>query len=484
MPRAQQHERQRPTAASSPKALQALPASLVALAVALSLGSVASQLGTSIANVTIAPLHQAFAASVSTIQWVSSGYLLALSMVVPLTGWAVERFGARRVWLTCLALVAGASLLCGAAWSIGSLIGFRLLQGAAGGMLLPLIRLILARSAGRDQMGRAMVFVALPGALTPALGPVLGGLLVSDLSWRWAYFINAPLCLIGLVVAWRMVPADEPEDGTGWPDLRGLALMTAGLGAVVYGLSAAGARGGFGSTAVIVGLALGAVLLAAYTVHAVRAGSEAIIDVRLFRIRSFTASSTLVFLLGGSLFGALFLVPLYYQQVRGASALHAGLMLAPLGFGVAISAILLGKVIDRTGAARATSITGMVVAAAGLVPYALIGPTTSQVLLSAAIFLTGLGLGAVILSSFTATYRDLSKEQVATATSAARILQQLGGVLGIAVLALIMAHEVAHGATRAAAFRDTFTWSLALTAFAVVPALLLPRAKTPASTGG
>lgn len=464
-----------PTSASSTRPGGRLDSALVKLALVLLIGSLASGLGTSIANVTIDSLGATFDASVATMQWVSTGYLLALSMVVPLTGWIVERLGARRVWLACLALVVGASVLCAAAWSIEALVAFRILQGAGGGMLLPLIRLILARAAGRNNMGRAMVFVAVPAALTPALGPVIGGLLVTSLSWRWAFLLTAPLCLLGLILAWRALPLDRPEASSARLDLTGLILLSLGFGAAIYGLAEAGAIGGFGHVAPAAGIGLGAALLGGYCWHALRNTRTPVVDLRLFRVRSFAASASLLFLLGASLFGALFIMPLYYQQSDGASALRAGLLLAPLGLGMAISMTSAGKIIDRTGAERTIILFGMSLAAIGLVPFTLIDTDTSQTLLSGASFSTGLGLGAVVLAALTATYRGLTAHQMAPATVAARIAQQIGGVLGTAVLAVVLQHATTTGLDAPSAFARTFTWSLAFTALAFIPALLLPR---------
>ncbi|MGC1287763.1 MAG: MFS transporter, partial [Streptosporangiaceae bacterium] len=182
---------------------------LIKLALVLMLGSLASGLDTTIVNVALDRLGRSFGVSVATVQWVSTGYLLALTITMPLTGWATRRFGARAMWLASLGTFLLGSMLCGIAWSMPALIAFRVLQGLGGGMLLPLVRVILGQAAGKERMGRAMVFVAVPGGLTPVLGPILGGLVVSALGWRWAFYINAPICLLGLVLAWRLVPGGE-----------------------------------------------------------------------------------------------------------------------------------------------------------------------------------------------------------------------------------------------------------------------------------
>jgi EmrB/QacA subfamily drug resistance transporter len=450
-----------------------LDPALIKLALALMLGSLASGLDTTIVNVALDRLGRSFGVSVATVQWVSTGYLLALTVTMPLTGWATRRFGARTAWLASLGTFLLGSMLCGIAWSMPALIAFRVLQGLGGGMLLPLVRVILGQAAGKERMGRAMVFVAVPGGLTPVLGPILGGLVVSALGWRRAFYINAPICLLGLVLAWRLVPGGERGTRQGRLDLAGLVLLAAGLAAITDGLSAAGNHGSFAAPAALVPLAAGGMALAGYTAHALAARFEPIIDLRLFTVRAFSASSVLQFLLGGSLFGSVFLLPLYYQQVRHASVLEAGLLLAPLGAGMSLAMTYTGRLIDRTGAERAISLAAMVLAIGGLVPYALVGVTANEAVLAAGLFITGLGQGAVKLTAFTVTYQGLAPEQVAPATSANRILQQLGGVLGTVMLALILQQNAGTHAT-AAAFGHTFAWVLGLTALAVLPAFALP----------
>jgi EmrB/QacA subfamily drug resistance transporter len=451
-----------------------LDPALVKLALVLMLGSLAAGLDTTIVNVALDTVGRHFRVPVASVQWVITAYLLALTMVVPLTAWTVERFGARRMWLVSLGTFLAGSMLCGVAWSLPVLITFRVLQGLGGGMLLPLVRTILAQVAGQQRMGRAMVFVAVPGSLTPVLGPVLGGLVTDSLGWRWVFYVNLPVCLAGLILAYRTVPASQPGNRTARLDVRGLALLTAGLAAGVYGLSEAGSHDGFAAPAAWVPLAAAAAALAAYAAYALATRTEPVIDLRLFRHRSFTASSVMLFLLGGSLFGSVFLLPLYYQQARHASALQAGLLLAPLGLGMSIGMAYVGRLIDRIGGERPVTLAGMALAAAGLVPYAVLTAHSSQALLGVSLFVTGLGLGTVTLAAFTSTYRGLSHEQFAPATSANRILQQVGGVLGTAVLAIVL-QQAAGSHAPAAAFGHTFTFALGFTALAVIPALALPR---------
>jgi MFS family permease len=160
-------------------------------------------------------LGREFHAPLSSIQWVSTAYLLAVAMVIPLAGWAVERFGGKRMWMLSLALFFGGSVLCGLAWSAGSLIAFRAVQGIGGGMMLPLLQAILAQAAGPRRLGRLMSAVAVPALLAPILGPVIGGVILDGLSWRWIFFVNVPVCTIALLLAWRGMPDSESAANSG-----------------------------------------------------------------------------------------------------------------------------------------------------------------------------------------------------------------------------------------------------------------------------
>src|SRR5215468_4829111 len=177
---------------------------LVKLALTVMLGAVMVALDATMVNVALDTLARDFATSVATIQWISTAYLLALAMVIPVTGWAVERFGARPMWIVSITLFAAGSMLCGLAWSAGSLIVFRVVQGLGGGMILPLMQTILAQAAGPQRLTRVMAAIGVPAMLAPVFGPMLGGLIVSDASWRLIFYVNLPICLLALLATRRV----------------------------------------------------------------------------------------------------------------------------------------------------------------------------------------------------------------------------------------------------------------------------------------
>ena len=267
---------------------EALSPEIRRVAIVVIVGAIMSILDTTIVNVALESLSRDLDAPLSTIQWVATGYLLSLATVIPLTGWAAERFGPRRVWMTAVGAFAVTSALCALAWSAESLIAFRVLQGLAGGMIMPIGMITLAQTAGPSRVGRVMSVIGVPMLLAPVLGPVLGGLIVTHLSWRWIFLVNLPIGVIGLVLAARLMPAGRSigRGGEGAPsklDWQGLLLLSPGLALLVFGLSEVSTHGG-----VTVGAAAadrrGLALVAAFVVRAWHSESP-LVDVQLFRDR-------------------------------------------------------------------------------------------------------------------------------------------------------------------------------------------------------
>jgi EmrB/QacA subfamily drug resistance transporter len=448
-----------------------LDPALMKLALIVVLGAMAAILDLTIVNVAIDTLQREFDVSVATVQWVSTGYALAVSLVIPVMGWAVERFGSRTLWLIALTLFVCGSALCGLAWSIGSLIAFRVLQGIGGGMLLPLAQIILTQAAGRENLGRIMPFVAVPAQLGPILGPVIGGLIVGHASWRWVFYVNVPVCLAAIAFAWRSMPRTEVRGGHKL-DVIGLSLLSPALGLIIYAFSEAGSDGGFGRAQVLLPLLAGVILLAGFVVHALRMRGEPILDLRLLRVRGFASSSAIMFASGISLFGALLLLPLYYQQARGASPLQAGLLLAPQGLGTMAAMVIAGRLSVRFPP-RPVALFGMALLTLATLPFAA-WPHASEALLSLALVVRGAGLGLALVPVMTASYIGLPDAAIPRATTGVRIFQQVGGALGTAILAVLLQHHLGGGSDAADAFGATFWWSVGLTAVAFVPAATLP----------
>ena len=448
-----------------------------AVAIVVIVGAVMSILDTTIVNVALQTLSRELHAPLSTIQWVSTAYLLSLATVIPLTGWAAERFGPKRVWMWAVAAFATTSALCGAAWNAEALIAFRVLQGIAGGMIMPIGMITLAQAAGPERMGRVMSVVGVPMLLAPVLGPVLGGLIIDSLSWRWIFFVNLPIGAIGLFLAARLMPAERAEGrggGTASLDRRGLALLSPGVALVVYGLSEIASSASFDLVHAVAPLLAGSLLVIAFGVHAWRI-EYPLVEVRLLSGLGFGAAAMTMFLVGAALFGGMLLLPLYYQVARDLSPLQAGLLVAPQGAGAAIALHFSGRLTDRIGGGLVV-LSGLGVLALGTLPFTQVGTGTPYWTLVVALAVRGAGLGFTMMPAMASAYALLQRHQVPRATPMLNVLQRVGGSVGVAVLAVVLERQLrgAHGPTEVAtAFANTYWWSLVLVLVAVIPATLL-----------
>ncbi|MBW8487255.1 DHA2 family efflux MFS transporter permease subunit [Actinomadura parmotrematis] len=461
------------------------------LAVVVVLGAFMTVLDSTIVNVAVTTLGQDFDTSLSTIQWVLTGYTLALSMTIPLTGWAVRRFGPRRMWLASLVLFAAGSVLCGLAWSVPALIAFRVLQGIGGGMIMPVGQTMLARAAGPDRMGRVMSVVAVPAMIAPVLGPLVGGGIVDHLSWRWLFYVNVPFCAAALAAAVLMLPRDTERDASARLDVAGLALLSPGLAALVYGLAQAGDGVPLSGARFLVPVLAGAALVAGFVAHALRKRERALVDLRALRSRSFIAMSGGAFVYCLSLFGLMVLVPLYAQIVRGDTPLESGWLLAPLGLGAMVTMPVSGRLTDRLGQ-RPLAVAGTLLVLAGAALLATVDPGTGRLAIMGMGLVVGLGHGTAMPAVQAAFYRGLPRDAVPAATTASNILIRVGSSFGTAVTAVVLQIMIRDGLPGASgnlreaaaahrpdllsdAFTGTFWCSAALLAVAVLPMLAIPR---------
>ncbi|MGW3345120.1 DHA2 family efflux MFS transporter permease subunit [Nonomuraea rubra] len=413
------------------------------------LGGLLGILNSTMAAVATGTLAAAFDTSLSTIGWASTGFLLAVTATIPFTTWAVDRYGGKRLWVAGLVLFLAGSLAAGLAWDVGSLIVFRVVQGIGAGLLDPLVLILLARAAGPHRAGRVMGLMGVVLSLGPVLGPIAGGAILGALTWRAMFLISVAVGVVALVLALRVIPADEPAAArVPRLDVVGLALLGPGFAAVVLALSQTAEQGSFGAWQALAPLGLGIVLLIGYGAHAIHAGRAAsrepgrggtppLIDLRLFGSRSFTASVAIMGLGGMGLFAGLFALPLYYQQAHGHDVLAAGLLMAPLGLGGSIAMPLAGRLSDRLGA-RGLAAGGAVVAVASVLALTRIGPDTPEVWPALAAFTFGLGSGCFSAPTMGSLYRTLPGPMVAQGSSALYMLNQLGAALGVALVTLVV----------------------------------------------
>jgi EmrB/QacA subfamily drug resistance transporter len=442
------------------------------------LGAVMSILDTTIVNVALATLGKDLHSSLTQIQWVITAYMLSLAAVIPVTGWASRRFGAKRIFIISLVLFTFGSLLCGLATSDTELILFRVLQGMGGGMIMPLAQIIMADAAGPKRMGRVMGLVAVPMMLAPTLGPLLGGTIIQALNWHWIFYVNLLVGAVAVPLAIRVLPGKSGEN-TDTLDFTGLALMSTGLVAVTYGLAEAGTYHSFTDAHVLAPVLAGLVLIAAFAFHALRV-KHPLLDLRLYRRAHFAAASIVMFALGAAIFGAMILMPLYWQELRGYSVLQTGLLTGPQGLGMAITMPLAARLTERYGGGP-VALVGVLATAVMTIPFALIGAHTSVAFLCVTMVLRGAGMGASFMPAMTAAFAALDRSEVSHATPQLNVLNRIGGSIGTTILAVVLANAERHAhspAAAAGAFGTAFWWSVGLAALAIIPCVVLMRAES------
>jgi EmrB/QacA subfamily drug resistance transporter len=472
-----------------------LDSQLVGIALVVVLGGFMSVLDTTIVNVAINGLSKHFDAPFSTIQWVATGYTLALAMVIPLTGWGADRFGGKRLYVASIVVFLLGSALCGAAWSSNSLIVFRVLQGLGGGLILPTGITILTHEAGPQRVGRAMAIVGVPMLLGPILGPIVGGYLVDDFSWRWIFFLNLPVGFVAIIAAAVVLKPDAPKPGHSL-DWLGVVLICPGMALLVHGLAQL-ASGPGALFQVGIETVLGLALVVTFILHA-RARAGALIDVRLFARPQVAASAATVFLFGAVFFGIALMMPFYFQVVRGETAHAAGFLVAIQAVGAMMTMPVAGRLTDSVGPGRVVQV-GLVVMGLGMLGLSEIGAFTPLWHVEASLFMLGLGTGSTMTPSISAGLTTLKREEVAHANSGLNAILRVGGSIGLALLSVILGVQLQQlttdngGHLTAAAIRQlsgisdtlldqlghafgrTLGWSLVPIAFALVTAFFLPR---------
>ncbi|MEV3874194.1 MDR family MFS transporter [Streptomyces sp. NPDC049906] len=447
---------------------------LLRIAFVLVLGTFMATVDATIVSVGIDTLTEEFDASVAEIQWVSTAYLLAVVAAVPASGWLADRFGGRRTWIAAVGLFLLGSLLCALAWSATSLIVFRVVQGLAGGLLPATGQALLARVAGPGRTGRVISIVAVVPLLSPVLGPMVGGSILGVASWPWLFLVNLPIGVVAMVLARRYVPVVPPSDRRAAFDLRGAALLSPGLAVLVFGLTEI-AHGR--TLPAVIGVAAGLGMLVGFVVHGLRTRGTPLIDPRLFTRPPFGAAALSLVVLGASVFGTMFLLPLYFQTGRELTAWEAGLLLAPQGLGAVVGTVLVNRSIDKV-APRSLVVTGIALILVGTVPFTQLGRDPADAVIAVTLVVRGVGMAMVGAPLMSIVYSRIEPAHLPRAAGALNLLNTVGGSLGTAALAVVLQDRLAaRGTDVPQAFADAFWWVFGFCLLAAVGATRLPRSR-------
>ena len=438
-------------------------------------GAFASGLDASVVNIGLDAISRDLHSDLAVTQWVASGYLLALALSLPLTGWLGRRFGVGRVWLTALTAFTVASGLCAVASNVGVLIAFRVVQGLAGGLLIPAGQTVLGQLVGAARLGRVMATLGIAVSVAPALGPLAGGLILHTLSWPWLFAINLPIGLVGLLLGLRYVPRGRPA-APRRIDPGGLALISVGLPLVLFAVTRWGDTGR-PDTAVLVAAALGLFALV-WFVQRSRTHPRPLLDLSLYRNRLYRAASLASAFTGALIFGSGLVITLYFQLGRHLDVVATGLSL--LGFAGASAAVapLTGRAIDRFGPAP-VSLLGAVLAVVSTAPFVFLPVDAPVAVVQPLLVVYGAAVVLVGMPTGIAAYKTVAPDQLSDATAQVNILQRVGGSLGGAVFVVLVASRLPNAES---AFKIGFLAVSVGALGAVGTALLILRATRSAHT--
>jgi len=428
---------------------------------------------TTIVNVALPSIGKEFGVPPAHVNTVVVGYLVSLAVFMPASAWLGDKVGTRRVFLGALVVFTAASALCGQAQNIGQLVVFRVIQGVGGGMLTPVGMAMLFRVFPAHERVRVSRILIVPTAFAPALGPVLGGLLTTDLSWRWAFYINVPIGVVGILFGLLFV-REQRQEGAGPFDLPGFILAGAGLGTLMFALSDGPARGW--SSPVIVGCAVVGVVLLVTLVFVELRRAHPLLDLRVLANRLFATTSAVVITATTAFLGSLFLVALFYQDGFGVSPLQSGLSTFPEAIGIMIGAQSASRLYPHIGPRRLMA-SGLFGVGTVLVLIAQVPFSASLWVMRVLMFALGLFMAHVFVPGQAASFATISNVKMAPASTLFNAGRQLGGAIGVAIFSTVISAvgviHVVHGqhVADATAYHAAFLTAAGIEGLALLLAL-------------
>ncbi|HME74558.1 MAG TPA: DHA2 family efflux MFS transporter permease subunit [Mycobacterium sp.] len=429
----------------------ALDAGLLRIAGVCILASVMAILDATVVSVAQRTFIGEFGSTQAVVGWTITGYTLGQATVIPLAGWASDRFGTKRLFLGATLWFTLASLLCSMASNINELIAFRVIQGLGGGMLVPLTLIILTREAGPRRLGRLMAVMGIPMLLGPMCGPVLGGWLIGAYGWQWIFRINLPLGAILLILAAVVFHKDRPTPSETF-DFTGMALLSPGLATLLFGISSVPRRGTFADVHVWIPVLIGVGLIALFVLHALYRAEHPLIDLRLFKNRVVTLANSSMFLFSVGFFGAVLVIPSYLQQLLHETPLRSGLQLIPQGLGAMLTMPIAGTLMDRRGP-RNVLLVGVTLISTGLSVFAYGAWKHADYLpiLLVGLVITGIGLGCTLTPLSGSAVQALAPHEVARGSTLLSVNQHVATSFGAAVMSVILTSQFNRSETIATA---------------------------------
>lgn len=446
----------------------------VAVSVVFVLALFMNIMDVTIVNVALPRIGEELHAAQTAVSAVSIGYLVSLAVVIPASGWLGDRFGSKRVLMTAIVVFTLASALCGAAQTFGELVAFRVLQGVGGGMMTPVGMAMLFRTFPPQERVRASSILVVPTAFAPAIGPVLGGLLVTHLSWRWVFYVNLPIGVIALAFGMLFVREQE-TDPTGRFDTRGFLLSGFGFAGLMYGVSE-GSHRGWSDPLVLASIVAGVVLVAALVVTQLRT-EEPLLRLQLFGDRLFRSTNIVMFLGTAAFLGVLYLTALFFQDGLGLTPLNSGLSTFPEAIGVMVGAQVATRLLYPALGPRRVMVGGLLGVAVTIGLMSLVDGRDALPWMRVLMFCLGLAMSHVFVPAQAAAFARISLADTARGSTLFNAIRQLGGAVGVAALTTVLAGigvpsaSPGHRVADLTAYHVAFLAAAGLAALAAVTAL-------------
>ncbi|RAS80313.1 MDR family MFS transporter [Priestia endophytica] len=418
-----------------------LPKEILTAAWAIALAAIAPMLDSTMVNIAIDKLNKDFNTTLDTIQWSITGYVLALAIAGPVSGWLMNKFNGKKIFIGAVIAFGVTSVLAGISWNISSFVFFRLLQGFSAGIITPIMSTLLVKTAGPENLGKVIAIVSTPMILGPILGPVIGGFIVQVASWHWIFFINVFIVLIAVPFMMKTIPDFKPFNKDSKLDVFGVINLSLMSATVIYGITKAARHASFNNSETILWVGIGLSLAVIYFIYNRIRKNQTVLPMNLFAHKSFTASSIGLLLANIAILGPMLILPLFFQNFHHFTAIEAALALIPQGVGMLVTRPLIGKMIDKIGAKYVVMVS-LVLSLIGSIPLIFITDKTSMIWISIVLFIRGTSIGGINLPLTSDAYIGLDSKQLPEASIGINIIENLGSSFGSAVIATVVANAV------------------------------------------
>ncbi|WP_426616693.1 MDR family MFS transporter [Bacillus velezensis] len=458
-----------------------LPKEVLTAAWAIALGAIAPMLDSTMVNIAIDKLTKDFNTTLDTIQWSVTGYVLALAIAVPVSGWLMNKYNGKKIFIGSVIAFGVISVFAGMSRDVSSFIFFRLLQGFSASIMTPLMSTLLVKTAGPENLGKVMAIVSTPMIFGPILGPVIGGFIVQGASWHWIFYINVFIVLIAAPLMMKTIPDFEPFNKDRKLDIFGIINLSLMSAALIYAITKAADHASFNNSDTILWAGIGLVSAAIYLVYNLIKKNQTVLPMNLFANKSFLVSSIGLFLANVAIMGPMLILPLFFQNIRHFTAVGAALALIPQGVGMLVTRPLIGKMIDKIGAKYVVTVS-LVLSLIGSIPLIFITDNTSMIWISVVLFIRGTSFGGIMLPLMSDAYTGLDSKQLPEAGVGIHMIENLGSSFGSAVIATVTA-TVIQGLqptipNSLKGYHAGFLVSVIILAAIFIPSLFLTHKKT------